>query len=170
MVPDHAKIPKELASLKPAFLEFMEKEFLGKNPLKASILEHYLSILLLELYRGTHRDAGKTPTEDLVTDFSDLVETHFREQHHLKFYADKLKVSPKALSGKIQKALGRPAKEIILQRCLLEAKRLLSYSPLSVSEIGYELGFDDPNYFSRFLKTYLRVSAVTFRKNKGHGV
>lgn len=164
-LPDLYKFSKACKSLQPSFVQLMESEYLQKAPLHEACLQNYLQILLLELLRTTA--AKKTlSTEDLTVQFTDLVETHYRQEHNVQFYAQKLKITPKILSGKIQKSLGKPAKEIILQRCLLEAKRLLSYSNLSISEIGYELGFEDPNYFSRFLKNNMRISAVKFRSTK----
>lgn len=164
-LPDLYKFAKTCKSLQPSFLQLMEFEYLQKAPLYEACLQSYLQIMLMELLRTT---AAKKilSTEDLIVQFTDLVETHYRQEHNVQFYAQKLKVTPKVLSVKIQKSLGKPAKEIILQRCLLEAKRLLSYSNLSISEIGYELGFEDPNYFSRFLKNNMRISAVKFRSIK----
>lgn len=166
-LPDLYQFSKSNLSLQPAFLEIMEAEYLHKASMSEVCMQNFLQILLLDLLRTTMLEKSLTSnSEDLITQFTDLVETHFREEHNVQIYAQKLKVTPKTLSAKIQKSLGKPAKEIILQRCLLEAKRLLSYSNLSISEIGYELGFDDPNYFSRFLKNNMRISAVKFRNTK----
>ena len=54
--------------------------------------------------------------------------------------------------------------EVIRQRRLLDAKRLLSHSEMSVSEIGYHLGFEDPSYFSRFFRRYERCAPAEFRE------
>lgn len=163
VLPDHAKFSVE-GPLSFDFLNLMEEEFRSQKLYAANALQNYLSIFLLHLLRVTGREsAANRGKPELVSDFSDLVELHFRKEHSLEFYAKALNVSPKTLSAKILKALGRSAKEVISERCLLEAKRLLAYSPLSISEIGYELGFEDPNYFSRFLKQHIKTSAQQFR-------
>ncbi len=167
LLPDHFKFGNVDSSLSLKFLELMESEYLQRKENFEACLQNYLEIFLFHLLRVTGVETSShTRQEDLITNFTDLVEAHFQEEHNLKFYADKLGLSSKSLSVRIQKVLGKPAKEIIQERCLLEAKRLLANSQLSVAEIGYELGFDDPNYFSRFLKQNMRLSAMQFRKQK----
>lgn len=164
-VPDHFKIPKGNHVFSEDFLEMMEAEFLGEGDNFEMCLQSYLSLILLEALRlGKAADRQLAENDDVISQFTDLVEEHFQEQHQVEFYAGKLGITAKALSAKIQRVLGPSAKEYILNRCMLEAKRLLSYSDLSISEIGYSLGFDDPNYFSRFLKKNMKVSAGKFRK------
>ncbi|WP_413585282.1 helix-turn-helix domain-containing protein [Bdellovibrio sp. HCB274] len=164
-VPDHFKIPSGNSAFSESFLKLMESEFLQQGDNFELSLQSYLSLILLEALRVTKaadRELGKN--DDVVTRFADLVEEFFQEKHQVEFYAARLKLTPKSLSAKVQKELDISAKEYILNRCLLEAKRLLSYSDLSVSEIGYNLGFEDPNYFSRFLKKNMKISAGKFRK------
>jgi AraC-like DNA-binding protein len=164
-VPDHFKVPKENHIFSEQFLKMMEAEFLNAGDNFEMCLQSYLSLILLEALRiSKAADRQLAENDDVITQFADLVEEHFQEQHQVEFYASKLGLTAKALSGKIQRVLGPSAKEYILNRCLLEAKRLLSYSDLSISEIGYSLGFDDPNYFSRFLKKNMKISAGKFRK------
>ncbi|MDG0817618.1 AraC family transcriptional regulator [Bdellovibrio svalbardensis] len=167
LLPDHFKFAVSDSPLSLNFLELMESEYIQKNENYEACLQNYLEIFLIHLLRVTQSEVHRhSKQEDLVAKFMDLVEAHFHEEHHVQFYADHLQLSAKSLSVRIQKILGKPAKEIILQRCLLEAKRLLANSQLSVADIGYELGFDDPNYFSRFLKQNMTVSAMQFRKQK----
>jgi AraC-like DNA-binding protein len=163
-VPDHFKIPRGNNVFSEKFLEMMEQEFLRPGDNFELCLQNYLSLVLLEslrLSKAADRQLGEN--DDAITRFTDMVEEHFQEHHQVEFYASELGLTAKALSAKIQKALKISAKEYILNRCLLEAKRLLSYSDLSISEIGYSLGFDDPNYFSRFLKKNMKMSAGKFR-------
>ncbi|HEX7673937.1 MAG TPA: AraC family transcriptional regulator [Bdellovibrio sp.] len=162
-LPDQVKFRPE-DSLSLEFLKLMEAEFRHQKAFASNVLQNYLSIFLWHLLRVTGtQTVAEASKQDIVSNFLDLVELHFRKQHSLEFYAGTLNVSPKTLSAKILKALGKPAKEVISERCLLEAKRLLAYSSLTISEIGYELGFDDPNYFSRFLKQHMKTSAQQFR-------
>lgn len=164
-IPDHFKIPKAHRLFSPIFLEMMEQEFKAQGDNHELSLQNYLSLILLEALRLSQAaDRQIAENDDVITQFTDLVEEHFQTHHQVEFYSKQLGLSSKTLSAKVQKALGPSAKEYILNRCLLEAKRLLSYSELSISEIGYSLGFDDPNYFSRFLKKNMKISAGKFRQ------
>lgn len=110
----------------------------------------YLSRLML-----AHEPvAGQRPerSEDLrlFLNFCDLVETHFRDHLTLSEYAGRLSVTEARLNDICRRMAERPSKEVVHERLLQEACRLLRYSAVPVSEISYQLGFADPAYFSRF--------------------
>jgi AraC-like DNA-binding protein len=67
------------------------------------------------------------------------------------------------LTESLRLEIGLTAGELIRARLLLEAKRLLLHSELTVAEIGYELGFEDPSYFSRFVRREIETSPVELR-------
>jgi AraC family transcriptional activator of pobA len=84
----------------------------------------------------------------------------------LKFpreYAELLFVTPNHLNAICKELLGKPAGEIIRDRLVLEAKRLMINLDLSISEIAYELNFRDNAYFSRFFKKYTGMTPEEFR-------
>ena len=60
--------------------------------------------------------------------------------------------------------MGKTPKEIINERILLEAKRFLVYSHLTIKEIGQDLGFEDPAYFVRYFKKNTETTPVEFRE------
>lgn len=101
---------------------------------------------------------------DLLRDFNVLVETHFRTEHSVGFYAEKLYKSPKTLSNTFSKYNKSPL-QIIHDRIILEAKRLLIYSDKTNKEISYELGFDDASHLSRMFKKHTNLSPTHFKKN-----
>ncbi|AHF94774.1 hypothetical protein OPIT5_26475 [Opitutaceae bacterium TAV5] len=80
-------------------------------------------------------------------------------------YAARLHVSPDRLSEAVREATGHPAGELIRQRQLLEARRLLAHTTRSVSEIAYALNFQDPAYFSRFFRRLTGQSPGEFRED-----
>ena len=99
----------------------------------------------------------------LLRQFNLLVETHFRQEHSVSFYADKLHKSPKTLSNLFATYNQKSPSQVIQERVLVEAKRLLSYTPRSIKEIAYELGFEDAAYFSNFFKKHTQSSPLDFR-------
>ncbi len=100
---------------------------------------------------------------DLIRQFNALVEFHFREEHSVGFYADKLFKSPKTLSNNFAKFEKSPL-QIIHDRIVLEAKRLLIYTDKTAKEIAYELGFDDASHLSRMFKKHTSFSPSEFKK------
>lgn len=132
-------------------------------------LEHLLSAFLLMLARQGEAGPARKPNA-LTEKLRDLVELHFRRQHGVEFYAKELGLSPKALTTKVKLAVGLSAGELIQERLLLEAKRLLAHASLSVAEVGYELGYDDPNYFARFFRQRAGMAPGKFRALAGHTI
>jgi AraC family transcriptional activator of pobA len=98
--------------------------------------------------------------------FNVLVESHFRREHSVAYYANLLHKSPKTLANIFALYSDKTALQLIQGRILLEAKRLLHYTPKSVKEITYELGFEEPAYFCHFFKRHTAVSPITYRQDK----
>jgi len=100
---------------------------------------------------------------DFVRNFSVLLESNFKTEHEVKFYASSLNKSPKTLSN-IFNLLQQPAPSKLIQlRIILEAKRYLHYTDKSAKEIAYDLGFESPAHFSRFFKMYSGNNITEFR-------
>lgn len=101
-------------------------------------------------------------------EFNALIEKNYKTHHNVEFYAKAMGVATKSLTAKVNRNIGKNVREIIQDRCILESKRLLAYSDLSVSEIALELGFDDPNYFTRFFKLKTKTNPGKFRQKVRH--
>ncbi|WP_033959756.1 AraC family transcriptional regulator [Psychroserpens jangbogonensis] len=108
-------------------------------------------------------ETAKSSKVDLLRSFNFLVEQHFKTEHSVSFYAEKLFKSPKTLSNNFAK-LNRSPLQIIHERVVLEAKRLLIYSDKSAKEIAYEVGFDDASHLSRLFKKHTSQSPSDFKK------
>ncbi|GAA4443613.1 helix-turn-helix domain-containing protein [Ravibacter arvi] len=96
--------------------------------------------------------------------FNTLIEQHYKEEKSVSFYASKLNVSANYLNILCKRHLNVPATELIRQRVLLEAKRLLQSTDLSIKEIAFELGFVDHAYFSNFFKSQTGATPTGFRE------
>ncbi|MDB5148825.1 MAG: AraC-type DNA-binding protein [Mucilaginibacter sp.] len=101
---------------------------------------------------------------DLVRKYNVLVENHFRKQHQVKFYAEKLYKSPKTLSNVFALYNHKSPVQVIQERVLAEAKRLLLYTEKTSKEIAYELGFEDAGHFSKFFKKHSGQAPTDFKK------
>lgn len=104
--------------------------------------------------------------QEFFREFSRLVEIHYREKHSVADYAQLLNLAPKSLNQKLKKLNVENPNELIKNRIVLEAKRLLKYTNLSVKEIGYELGYEDPAYFNRMFTQKSNCSPAVFRKEE----
>jgi AraC family transcriptional activator of pobA len=100
---------------------------------------------------------------DIVREFNFLVEKNFKELHTVADYACLLNKAPKTLSNLFKKLGNKTPLQFIQFRLLLEAHRLLKYSDKSISDVGYELGFNDIQAFSRFFKNLEGISPNDYR-------
>ncbi|MES2130878.1 MAG: helix-turn-helix domain-containing protein [Bacteroidota bacterium] len=146
----------------------MENESKQDTPLKESILAAYINLLLIKckalLIETPDYKKNDETAQQLIQRFNTLLEVHFIEFHKVNEYADLLSITPNHLSDSIKKITGKTAGELIHQRIILEAKRLLLYSDSTAKEIAYILKFNDPSYFSRFFKANTGYSPENFRK------
>ena len=99
----------------------------------------------------------------LVARFVELVERHYVRETRLGFYATQLGTSEEYLGECCRNDLSQGPKDIIQQRRLQEAKRLLTVTTLSIKEIAYTLHFEDPNYFSRFFRQQVGRTPAAYR-------
>ena len=100
----------------------------------------------------------------LYTKFLNLLEDNFTTIHNMEFYAKQLSLSRRKLSDLVKAYNGVTAKKYLLNRVILEAKRLLAYSNKNLKEICYDLGFENPAYFSTLFKEMTGQTPNMFRK------
>lgn len=96
--------------------------------------------------------------------FNMLIDKHFKEEKLVAFYASQLNISANYLNILCKKNLKISATQLIQQRVLLEAKRLLQSTDLAIKEIAFQLGFVDHAYFSNFFKTHTGTAPTEFRE------
>ncbi|WP_326981827.1 AraC family transcriptional regulator [Chryseobacterium sp. MYb264] len=106
---------------------------------------------------------------DIFRDFSRHLEIHFREKHNVADYADLLHIAPKTLTHKFKSLDLESPNQFIINRILLEAKRLLFYTDKPVKEIAYDLGYEDPAYFNRLFTNKIGSTPINFKKNYTSG-
>ncbi|RAJ93057.1 AraC-like DNA-binding protein [Larkinella arboricola] len=126
------------------------------KPKKVDIILAHLNALLTEFnsayFEHHHQPAPTNPKFSKYVAFTLAVETNLTEQHDVHTIAKQLAMTPNNLYGVVKEFSGLSPKEWIINRLIQEAQRKLHYSSSSVKELAYELGFNDPAYFSRLFK------------------
>ena len=134
----------------------------------AELERHLLSVVLLWTERWydatrTERRAPDDADVQLHRRFAALLEQDFARHHDAGHYAEELRVPPPALSKALTHITGRSTKELITDRVMLEAARLLRFTDLTVGEIAFRVGFDDQLYFSRAFKRFHGEPPMAYR-------
>ena len=160
----------ELDDKEQSKLDQLHKVFLDEldtvDTIQAEMLRMLMSRFIItttRLIKQQTNYSNLVDQVDLIRNFNILVDTHFRKEHTVSFYAEKLFKSPKTLSNNFAKFEKSPL-QIIHDRIILEAKRLLIYTDKSAKEIAYEIGFEDASHLSRMFKKHTSFSPSEFKK------
>ncbi len=149
-------------------LNAMETEY-QKPPDAAQyhILHNMLHVFLLQAERDMRRQGFKelkpSANLDYLILFKDLLEENFRSEKSVNWYASELSLSDKQLNKATSTLLEQTPKQLIGERVLLEAKRLLAHSSLSIKEIAYELGYEEPTNFIKYFRKHNGTTPSEFR-------
>jgi AraC-like DNA-binding protein len=148
-------------------MEEIEREFTGTSPWRLDVVRGLFVVFLVKLRRLYRPSAPAhcSPQSLLLTrKYRLLIDRHFLELRSVREYAALLHVTDRHLNESTKKAVGRTASQLIYDRILIEAKRLLTQSSMGISEIAFSLGFEDPAYFSRFFRKATELSPGEFKK------
>jgi AraC family transcriptional activator of pobA len=161
-------LPPAIAKDAVALLQTILEEDLQKQTLFTDMQR----LKLLELFILVNRNIA-APITEIAARNNDLVIRNFRKliaQHYTslklpKEYAALLYITPNHLNALCNDLLGKPAGEVIRDRILLEAKRLLINADITISEIAWQLNFADNSYFTKFFKKQAGINPEAFRKS-----
>ena len=132
------------------------------------MLQTMLKRILIEcarvLKKNTNFELLETSQSDVVREFYFLVECNFIEHHDVAYYADKLNKSPKTLSNLFSIVSNKTPLQIIHDRIIIDAKRLIQYTDKTIKEIAYNLGYENIQTFSRFFKNKEGISPIEYRE------
>jgi len=160
---------QKTTSLFADLFQQMETELTNpKDNYQSDILQNLLHNLLLlsdrERRKQNFIEVKKGADLDYVMLFKDLLENQFRGQKLVSNYAEQLRVTEKRLNQATSKVLDKAPKQMIDERIMLEAKRLLAHTNESVKEIGFKLGFDEPTNFIKYFRKHHSSTPVEFRE------
>lgn len=130
------------------------------------IIRSLLGVMLLQIQRNVDdKMVSKASNRNLVIyrKFSNLLETTFKDNFDLTYYAKALNITTRHLGRLIKEASGKTIGELIIARRLLEAKRLLSFTDLTIAQIAGGLGYFDNSYFNKAFKKEMGMTPKTFR-------
>ncbi len=131
-----------------------------------SILQFFLLLKKIQkYYTALYSTLVQKTTDPKIQEFKHFLEKHFTENNQVTFYADKLNITANYLNIRCKKKLGVTASEIIQQRVILEAERLLITTNMSVKEITFALGFSDTGYFNHYFKKKRNKTPGQFRSS-----
>lgn len=155
--------PSAAARLKSIF-EILQ-ELLSVMDTDPELILAHLNSLLTEI-NAAYFSNDKSPADDKLGKyirFKHLVENNLTEHQPIAAIAEKLALNTNSLYNIVKHYTGLSPKEFITNRLMLEAKRRLYYSESSsIKELAYELGFNDPEYFSRLFKKVTGKTITTF--------
>ncbi|UIR57119.1 AraC family transcriptional regulator [Sphingobacterium sp. SRCM116780] len=122
-----------------------------------------IGLLLRQYFEDTWTDFEKYHENPIISKFVQLIDLHFKSNRSVSFYAEKLHISANYLNIVCKKGMNTAASTLIHDRILLESKRLLKISEMSIKNIVYDLGFYDNASFSKFFKAHTGMTPSQFR-------
>ncbi|CAK3625936.1 AraC family transcriptional regulator, 4-hydroxyphenylacetate 3-monooxygenase operon regulatory protein [Vibrio crassostreae] len=135
-----------------------------------SACQSILQLILIDVLRLADAQPTNTTYQSsnvhTFNQFNQLIELHYKEHWTLPQYADNLKLTTARLNDICRRICGLASKRLVAERMMQEARRLLILTAMSVQEIAYELGFQDPAYFARFFKKNSGETASEFRERE----
>jgi AraC-like DNA-binding protein len=139
--------------------------YTDKQLTDSEIILAYLNLLLSELNSAYFKNEPVNIVNTNLSKFVEfklMVETHLTQQPSINTIAEKLALTTNTLYRIVKEYSGTSPKDFFTNRLMMEAQRKLRYSNLSVKELAYELGFNDPDYFSRLFKKSTGKSVSDF--------
>ncbi|WGQ11553.1 helix-turn-helix domain-containing protein [Pedobacter gandavensis] len=140
----------------------LEKEYANHS---ITMVKALLKVFLLKLIQVKEHDfTSQDIHQKRVYEFLMLLESNYQQVRNTDFYAGKLGISSKRLNQILKEKLDKTGMQLIHDRIILEAKRSIIHSEITIKEIAYELGFSDRPYFSRFFKKQTGQTPEEFQK------
>lgn len=131
------------------------------------LIRSMLDIILIickRLYPENSKDIKLNKGKLLVKRYKQTIEEKYQSNLSIKEYASLLSVTPSHLNETVKNLTGLTATDLLNDKIVLEIKRMLLHSELTISEIAYSLNFSDQSYFSKYFKAQTGFSPGEFRK------
>lgn len=138
------------------------------NPNRLEMLHHITMAYFLNFnyYCHKHQQSIQSTTreEEVTQHFLSSLNTHFKQNHSVRFYAEKLCLTPKYMSWCVKRVTGYSAKECICQQLISYAQYMLRCPGTSVVLVSQELSFEDLPTFGKFFRLHAGLSPREYQK------
>lgn len=152
-----------------AMLQKLLKEYRCQHMHRRELIEASLTVVLASLMQNalssnTQQTEHPKRARRYLTDFTNLIEQDYASHHRLDYYANKIGISNAHLNAVCREFAQRSALDLVHERIMLEAKRNLVYTTMTIRTVSDALGFSDPAYFTRFFKRQAGIAPKEFRQ------
>ncbi|MGF6393694.1 helix-turn-helix domain-containing protein [Pseudomonas plecoglossicida] len=145
-----------------SLIDTLQQEYQGNAPGRSALLEALVTALMVWISRRQQLSLAPRNRDErdrqLLGQYLRLVEAHYREHLSVEEFSARLNIPSLQLNQLCRALCGQTALQVLHQRLLLEARRNLVYTRMSIGQLSDSLGFSDPTYFARFFK---RLSGET---------
>ncbi|WP_417610970.1 AraC family transcriptional regulator [Owenweeksia hongkongensis] len=141
------------------------KEYREKKKPNQAIIEGLLKALLAKLLESATPNIPKNGNSTTFQKFVDLLSKEVELTNKVNHYAQLLNTTPQNLNAICRKEAGQSSAEILSEHIINEAKRLLLYTDITVSEIAHRLDFKDNSHFSKYFKRHVGQTPVGYRRD-----
>ncbi len=147
-------------------LQMVSAEYRERGGQSEKVMLGLIGVVLSLMNRlgGSAALPSASPTVALALALRSSIDRHYKSDWPVGTYVDLLATTPHLLDKAAREVFGHSVKEMLLDRRLLEAKRLLMFTIRSVEDIGREVGFEDPAYFSRFFRKRVGEAPAAWRR------
>ena len=145
-------------------IQLMLLEYKDENRL--FLIETYMSAFLFQIANSFEKsiNSSQVIVNNTAAELRELIGTHYITQPNTSFYAKKLGITNKKLNEIALQSFGATVKQLLQDTLLLAIKREIKLGEKSSKEIAFDLGFEDPAYFTRFFKKHTGMTPIQFRK------
>lgn len=143
--------------------DLISVEYGSENRL--TLMRTYMEAFLFHIFSIFEKTnlQGKTKTDSIIPRLMRLIDTNFIAERETDFYANKLGMTPKTINEVCKKGTGKTVKQHLQERLILEIKKEIKMGQKNMKEIAYDLGFNEPAYFTRFFKQHTSFTPSEFR-------
>ncbi|MBU3822866.1 helix-turn-helix domain-containing protein [Flavobacteriaceae bacterium XHP0103] len=177
--PPLLKLDKATSNKFELLTQQMREEMQNPELAQYELLISYLKIFLITASRlknsvdtevqKVQESVDENNEPFILQKLKDYINIHYKTKHTASEYAEMLTISTKSLGKLTKDYFDKTLTDLISERIIIEAKRELYLTNKSVKEIAFELGYEDPYYFSRFFKKNAQVSPQVYRETVGFG-
>lgn len=163
---------EELSDLQHTFMDLEkfaktnEEDFFTKEIIASGIRAFIYKVCRIVSCRIKQSEYPRVNTRkyDYFKRFFALLATGYKQHRNVNWYAEQLHLSTKYFTSLIRQVSGRTTVDWINDRVIYEAKNLLLYSEMSITEIAYQLNFPSTSFFSKYFKNIVGINPSEFRK------